>query len=388
MLRRAAIFFAVPALVAAAAHADEPTGAVIEQFFDGRQIGLNTLDLTAPAEQIDTTTTLAPGIGGTLSQDNMQLITNAANVLISQTTIVEDAAQVSAGQQEAGNTLDGGELSILNGSLTQTGENLTNVIIAERVDSVMQQFGPGGMQTVENAANLGFAPGSLTQTGRNTANIVVADISIGSGAQVFPFDSVQSIDNFVRLTGMPGDTPPFDPISGIPEQFADIAPGIGQNVGGSRGTIVQEGINLGNILISDEVRDVVRIFNGEQIVMNNILVEDMHALPQSVTQSGINIANFVSAIEVSGLEQFSDGVQIVENNVMDTSLASLTAAIPSYTHVAENYVNVLHIRNPDGSTDSVSTLPVTATQTSNVPQSSEMGSGRQVQVGNAIAIDR
>lgn len=386
MLRRASLIAALPILLAAAANAEEQTGAVIEQYFDGAQTGLNILNLSAPPEQSDSVLS-GPIDGSTLSRENLQLITNASNILISQTTIIEDASQIGAGQQFAGNSVEGGEFSVLSGSLSQTGENLTNVIVAERVDSVLQQFGPGGSQIVDNQANLGFVTGELTQTGRNTANVVVAEISIGSGTQDFPFDSVQSINNFVRLTGPAEGPMQIDPTAEIPDQFASIVTSADQTNGGLRGTIVQEGINLGNILISDEVRDVVRIFNGEQIIRNNIVVEDMRALPQNVTQSGINIANFVSAVEVSGLVQFSEGVQVVENDVTDTSLASLTAEIPGYVHVAENYVNVLYIRNGDG-TGTVSTLPVSASQGNTIPQSSEMGRGRQVQVGNAAAVER
>ncbi|RMA44160.1 hypothetical protein [Rhodophyticola porphyridii] len=387
MSRHAGLVFAVSALVAAAAaHAEERTGVVVDQHFDASQIGLNTLDLANLPGQTDSLLS-RPGIGASITQNNTQLITNAANILISQTTVVESAEQIGAGQQLAGNTLTGGEFSVLSGSLQQTGENLTNVIIAERVDSMAQQFGPGGTQAVENLASLGFANGSLMQTGRNTANIVVAEISIGAGSQVFPFDSIQSIDNFVRLSGQPGNALPFDQAFDIPDQFVNIANGVGPATAGTRGVIVQEGTNLGNILISDEVHDVVRVFNGEQIILNNILVEEMAALPQNVTQSGINIANFVSAIEVSGLVQFSEGVQSVENDVTDASLASLTAQISEYNHVAENYANVLYIRNGEGG-GTASILPVTASQGNTIPQSSESGNGRQVQVGNAAAVER
>jgi len=379
----------------------EAAGAILTQMFEAAQTGQNELNFlelndegTALREHGDegylsSPTYLDPMTG--LTGDNRQLITNAANILINTSTVIDRTDQVFSGQQSASNLVAGGIGTMQNDDLIQMGENLANVVIADRVDSVMQQFGPGAEQIVLNDTQIGLNRGMIEQTGRNTANIVVAEISIGSGSQVFPDGSIQSIENTVRLAGLGFDPVDYYGAGDMPEPYAGLASQMMRaewmDEPFGAGEINQTGVNLGNILISEEVRDVSRIFNGEQAILNMVYVDDDTALPNHVTQSGINIANFVSAVEVSGLTQVSDGIQRVQNHVLDSSLQSLTEQLPSYTHVSENFVNVLHIREAEDSS-SYGLLGIQASQSNTVPQNSEMGNGRQVQVGNAVAVER
>ncbi len=384
VMTRTVAIFASLALSATAAMADDTEGSIFQQEFSGIQSGLNEIILNAGSQNpasLETESdigTAAPLVGGNVDQ----LITNALNVLVSKGSVVSNATQISTGSQYATNLMDGRNATLADGTLRQMGENLANVITAEQVDSVTQQFGPGAMQDVTNTALLRGNAGSVVQIGRNTANIVEAELSIGLGSQVFPFDSTQQINNFVRISDaapLPAEMAGFDvPATTLIRMSSDAS-------------IWQEGTNMGNILIADEVRDVARVFNGQQIINNHIILDDIGQAPPQITQSGINVANFVSASRVSGLTQVSDGVQIVENRVTDGSLADLTAQVPQYTHVAENYVNVLHIRapgNPSGGTLTVLDATVSASQEARIPQSSVSGNGRQVQVGNAATVER
>lgn len=393
MLRCATHIVAGIALLSGTATAQELDGSTLKQLFDGTQDALNSLsieaDFQSPESSIDETEVESGGEtelpDDEISFENRQLITNAANILMMSGSVVERATQVSTGEQYTRNRYQDLQLAPLDGAVVQLGENLSNVIIANRVEGIMQQFGPGAIQSVDNDLATRANGTNLNQIGRNTANIATAEISIGSGDQVFPFESTQQISNSIRIVS------DFAQISGSPEIESQNFELVSEPSSLSRlsGTeiIEQEGFNIGNILLAEEVHDVTREFTGEQRITNTIVIEDSRILPQSVTQTGINIANFVSATTVSGLQQVSGGEQSVENHVVDTSLASLTEALPSYTHIAENYVNVLHVKGTNDTTQLASTV-VDALQANVVPQQSETSIGRQIQVGNVVVVER
>lgn len=285
-----------------------------------------------------------------------QSILNAVNLLLSSDTVIENAEQTMLGTQSARNLVAAGAYDNQI-SVDQTGENLANIIVAEQVNSVRQAFGPGATQEVYNELS-GAAAGisGVTQTGRNTANVVLAKVSIGSGEQLFPADTTQMVDNLVAL-----------------DKGTRLPAGI-----------VQSGTNIGNVLIADDVRDVVRIFNGDQIVRNTVSAADGNT-PRGVTQSGLNIANFVSAKTVEGLTQVSDGRQIVENSIEGVTLADMSGRVRGYSYSSTNIVNLLDIRSSD--TPSVGTT-INAVQTANQPQRVQSDSGSHTQVGNVSTITR
>jgi hypothetical protein len=288
-----------------------------------------------------------------------QSILNAANILMATNSVVNTAEQTMLGDQIARNRISAngaGNVLITN----QIGENLANIIDADRVERIVQAFGPGATQLVLNDLTSAAAGLSgVMQTGRNTANVVTARLSIGSGEQLFPSDTVQRIENTVDLT---------QPV-------------------GPKFKIDQSGTNIGNVLVADDVRNVTRVFSGDQIVRNTV-VSNGGYIPARVNQTGLNIANFVSAQSVDGLTQVSDGNQIVENNIEGMSLAELSGGLADYSYSSTNIVNLLEIRGPASSSGSDSGSTVRATQTAEQSQRVQSKSGTHSQVGNSASIIR
>lgn len=411
MLRRSSITMAALTVMTVSAFADEDKtqewSADVLQSFTGVQDALNSLvieETTSPITQangIETgqtgeTPIVRPEFDVVLGGENRQLITNAANILVATETFVDSLTQSTTGQQIATNEVfTEGEVGQV-GNFVQLGENLTNVVEAKLVNDLTQQFGPGAIQSVENTFVVGGNTGTISQIGRNTANVARAEISIGPGSQSFPFDTVQTISNRVHLTsanpvefGM--DPEEIETIASLEIVETQGSPtdtmGMGLSElteGAQNGAIIQEGQNFGNVLVADEVRDVSRVFNGEQRVVNSVVVDGPEDLPTSVTQIGLNIANFVSASEVSGLTQETNGVQIVENTVTDSTLASLTSQLPNYSQTSENYVNVLNIVGGEERTEGLS---LSAGQ-NNTAQQASVSSGRSLQVSNSVNVTR
>lgn len=330
---------------AASAHA-QADGIPATQLFDGTQTGTNSLFLnTSPSGPL---TVGGPG----LARGADQSVLNAANVLIGD-GVLSSSRQRFVGTQAARNAMTGtGTSPTL--AVVQSGDNLANVVSAERVDSVSQSFGPGATQEVVNLFAGASAEGGLTQTGRNTANVVSAVVSIGEGQQLFPEGSVQRIANHAA-------------------------------VGGASGAVVQEGINIGNVLTAERVENVTRVFDGAQVVTNTF--DASGALPPSLRQSGLNVANFVSAQTVHGLTQRSEGTQVVENVVVGATLAELEAAGTTYTHESTNIVNLLDIRAASGGEDGVG-IVTAAQEAYQAQQAAGSGDGASSQVGNATSVER
>lgn len=375
-MQRTLTALALLGLTTTAAVAEGPEGIILNQIATGDQIGTNIAvvqgssdilngdaapDIEGYSELFDEFVTAGEGSGvglpPVISADQVdQSVLNAVNILLSSGTVVSQANQTFLGEQRAINIMEaseeGGSLAV-----SQTGENLANIIIVEQVDNVRQAFGPGAIQQVINEISGGT--GSLrgiSQIGRNTANIVIADVSIGSGEQLFPDETSQEIENTVNL----------------------------DQAGSMPGRIVQSGTNIGNVLVADEVYNVARVFSGDQIVRNTVNAADGRT-PYGVSQSGLNIANFVSANVANGLTQVSDGRQIVENNLEGVTLADLENGVPGYTHSSTNIVNLLDIRNDRSSR---SGDPIVATQRADQEQRVQASDGIHTQVGNAATIER
>ena len=367
-MQRMLMVIALVGTTTTAAAEDAARGLSVDQIWTGDQTGINQiiprrtllLNGTHAGSALSDYTPRGHDLNGTLSADDPttidQSILNAVNLLIASEAVVARVDQTMLGNQIARNVMTG--LSPQNvTTTTQIGENIANIVIADQVDSVRQAFGPGANQVVYSAVS-GPAAGlhGVTQTGRNTANVVLATVSIGSGEQLFPSDTTQQIDNVVGL-----------------DQGARLADGI-----------TQQGTNIGNVLIADDVRDVARIFNGNQIVRNIVTTQDGQT-PAGVSQSGLNIANFVSAKHVQGLTQVSNGRQIVENQIQGVTLADMSGKLSGYSHSSTNIVNLLEIQSTDrpasGST-------VSAIQTANQTQTVQSKLGTHSQVGNAATITR
>ncbi|MBM2576773.1 hypothetical protein JQC91_10705 [Jannaschia sp. Os4] len=353
---------------AASAAADEPaptTGITTTQTFDGMQDGSNFVTINGlPGRFLNddrTQSDLAtlPPLDDTFDRQRGatidQSVLNAANILLSSATTVSLAQQVNVGTQRAENGVTLFHAPGSSATVRQTGENLTNIIVADQVNEIEQAFGPGAAQLVDNAATLRGGFTEVDQTGRNTANVVVADISIGGGAQIFPEDTVQDVRNVAR--------------------FVDT---------GARGRVSQQGTNIGNVLVADEVQNVTRVFEGDQIV-RNMVETGGGPRPSRISQSGLNIANFVAASRIVNLSQVSGGRQIVENTVDGKTLAELDDR-RGVSQSSTNIVNLLHVTrpNPGGGGDFLR-----AEQTALQPQSATGGGGgRHTQIGNAAMIDR
>lgn len=294
------------------------------------------------------------------SQELSQSILNAANILLATGTNVDSIRQSMQGNQIATNTAENYNFDVPLVS-AQTGENLSNIVIANRIDNVTQSFGPGAAQGVfNNLRSAGAALGSVSQIGRNTANVATAEISIGSGGQYFPRDTSQLIENRVAVINPLGNA--FD--------------------------IVQSGANIGNVLVADEVKNVTRVFSGTQTV-RNIVTYPQGNVPIRLTQTGLNIANFVSATRVDGLSQVSDGTQIVENSGDDHSLAEINNRVTDHSYSSTSVVNLLEVNEPTSSDHvMIKNTTISATQTANQPQRVQSNNGTHSQIGNSTSIIR
>jgi len=353
----------------AVAEGSDLAGITIDQVSTGNQTAQNEISRTGysilngdrSSPILNSNATLDPSIAAINADDVNQSILNAANILMAKDAAVNTARQTMRGNQIARNEIvvDGTGSALIT---DQIGENLANIITADRVERISQAFGPGATQTVSNdltSAAAGLA--GVTQEGRNTANIVTARLSIGSGEQLFPSDTSQKVENTINLNQPIG--PQLD--------------------------IVQSGTNIGNVLVADEVRNVTRVFSGDQIVRNTV-VSHGGDMPTRVTQSGLNIANFVSAKTVDGLTQVSDGNQIVENSVVGMSLADIAGGSENYSYSSTNIINLLEIQSIDTprSGRRVGSSTVKARQIANQPQRVQSSNGTHSQVGNAASISR
>lgn len=267
---------------------------------------------------------------------------------------VENVTQDFGAVQTAGNMLDAPLVILADAGISQDGINLGNILVAETVSTVSQNLMDGAGQVIENEAVLGgFAP-YLTQSGINAANIIDAEVSIGTGNQVFPEGVSQEISN-----------------------LADFSPGM------TTFLVEQTGINVGNVMQSETMNDVDRVFAGAQIVENTLILNSSMPMPAMIVQEGTNIANLVIAESVTELTQISTGTQDVVNLVLDENMEPITGLGDTLLSTTNNYVNVLVITTEVDGEDEV----VTATQLADFDQTVAIN-GQHSQIGNSVTIDR
>lgn len=132
-------------------------------------------------------------IGGPVGAIHQQGI-NAANVAKAELAI--DAANQFIGhdvEQKVWNYIEFGADSVYSGGITQTGMNIGNVLISDRIDNVTREF--YGTQIVHNEIVLNTATvPMISQSGTNIANLVVAN-DIGSVQQIS--EGTQLVENVV-----------------------------------------------------------------------------------------------------------------------------------------------------------------------------------------------
>lgn len=314
----------------------------IIQRFAGQQDATQVLNWTAPS--------LAVGVRQTAS--------NAGNVVDINDKALESVRQDFDGKQLSLNEIVLNTVAALE-SIEQDASNIGNAVIGGDIGNVEQYFADGSVQHAMNHLILPELPNTVRQSGLNTMNLVYSEQSVALSSQNFTKQAEQVVDNRLNITGA-----------------------------GGGGTIVQEGTNLGNIIIARNVDEVVRDFSGDQVI-NNVVTLQNGARWGSISQNGINIANYIEAESIGYLRQTSsNGQQIVNNRVEQVTLDGLTQAItsPNITQNSNNYVNVIVLKKalPDGTSQVVDVL-----------QSAEYGqtvqganAGAVSQTGNAVVIER
>lgn len=314
----------------------------IIQRFAGQQDATQVLNWTAPS--------LAVGVRQTAS--------NAGNVVDINDKALKSVRQDFDGKQLSLNEIVLNTVAALE-SIEQDASNIGNAVIGGDIGNVEQYFADGSVQHAMNHLILPELPNTVRQSGLNTMNLVYSEQSVALSSQNFTKQAEQVVDNRLNITGA-----------------------------GGGGTIVQEGTNLGNIIIARNVDEVVRDFSGDQVI-NNVVTLQNGARWGSISQNGINIANYIEAESIGYLRQTSsNGQQIVNNRVEQVTLDGLTQAItsPNITQNSNNYVNVIVLKKAlaDGTSQVVDVL-----------QSAEYGqtvqganAGAVSQTGNAVVIER
>lgn len=286
-----------------------------------------------------------------------QNASNAGNVVDVDDRALDTVRQDFEGKQFSINDIVLNAVSALE-SIEQEASNTGNAVIGGDIGNVEQYFANGSVQQAANNLVLPDLPGTLRQSGTNTMNLVYSEQSVALSSQNFTKQAQQLVDNRVVVTGAGGD-----------------------------GAIVQEGTNLGNIIVARNVDEVVRDFSGDQIINNVVTLRD-GARWGSISQNGTNIANYIEAENIGYLKQTStNGKQIVNNTVEVLTLKGLTEITsPNITQNSNNFVNmiVLKTTDKDGAPKIVDVL-----------QSAEYGqkvqganAGTVSQTGNAVVIDR
>lgn len=313
----------------------------VEQLFVGRQearqyLGRQTLSVAKSAWQN------ASNAGNVVNVDNQSL---------------DSVRQDFDGKQFSINDIVLNAVSALE-SIGQDAANTGNAVIGGDIGNVEQYFADGSVQHAKNNLVLPNLPGTLRQSGINTMNLVYSEQSVALSSQNFTRQAKQLIDNRVVVTGA-----------------------------GGNGAIMQEGTNLGNIIVARNVDEVVRDFSGDQIINNVVTLQD-GARWGSISQNGMNIANYIEAENIGYLKQTSsNGEQIVNNKVQVVTLDGLTEITsPNITQNSNNFVNMIVLKAPadDGSTKIVDVLQ--ATDYGQTVQGANAGNVSQT--GNAVVIDR
>jgi hypothetical protein len=239
------------------------------------------------------------------------------------------------------------------GEVVQSGANLAGTIEGRTINLADQLMDANAEQLIFNSAEIALLYGGVVQMGTNTANMAVAEYSIGTANQEIVAGAVQMIENRLEVAAS-----------------ASL-----------QAYIVQSGINLGNTMQSDTVDKVRRVFAGDQIVHNTVVLNELGGGP--ITQTGTNIANYVQSSKIGSIEQISVGVQEVVNEIKGPGGELLSGS--DYIQTSDNVVNMTVLTAPaDGNDDA----EINVSQTADYPQSSSGGNGGTSQTGNSVTVIR
>jgi hypothetical protein len=342
------VAFGCPSFAALAAEQSAPS---VQQRYVNVQTIRQTMSgvrMEAPPVEDLTALTTTSAITTLLQQQG----NNMSNVLTSRGDF-GSVTQRFEGQQYVYNDIVSGAFDTLQ-SIDQTGSNLTGVIQGNTIELAVQFMGADAVQSVANSADLAGTFDTITQTGANTANLAIAQYSIGTGQQDLVAGAVQRIDNTLTLAA--GAV-----VSGL---------------------VSQSGTNIGNMMLSDRVDEVTRLFAGTQIVNNTIQLADT-SVPQ-ISQNGVNIANFLSSNKIGTIKQISVGQQIVNNVVLGPNGEVVNN--PAVTQDTANIVNFTYL-GPLPASEASQPQDVTVEQVAEFDQTSQGSSGSS-QTGNSLTIQR
>lgn len=347
---RYALFIAAVLASAHTAGAQE-SASTVTQTFNNRQTIRQTVSSPPGPTLQDLTDANAEAVPG-ISQTGE----NLANVISSDLDF-SAVTQYFDGEQSIENSIILGAVGAL-GAIEQSGTNTAGMATGNTIDLATQYFGRNAVQSVNNYTEVATTLESLSQSGSNTANFATADYAIGTGIQNIEEGAVQRVENTLVLSA-----------GAAIAQFVD-----------------QRGENFGNILVADRIDNVVRTFAGEQLVLNTVYLGD-GSVPE-INQSGNNVANLIIANEIGAIDQISIGTQIVDNRVYDQNGKLVTG--PGIHQSESNYQgpsSVVNMAVIGSDSSSGSNGDMSISQDADFPQESS-GSSGGTQTGNVVVINR
>lgn len=282
---------------------------------------------------------------------------NAVN-FVSSSADLNAVVQEFSGRQAIDNRISSSSIKAdVRYSVDQAGANYANMLRGQTINLADQEMTAEAEQIVSNRLVAGGSFADIVQSGTNVVNIAMADHAIGTAEQVIGEGAVQRVINQIEL-----------------DAGATVS-----------GRIEQNGINFGNVMVAERVDDVTRLFAGDQIVENTVILNGS-TVPR-ISQSGSNIANYFAASSIGTVRQLSIGEQRVTNRVLgpDGEYFSHPNVVQTELNYqgASNVVNLMVLRN----NQSANQQPVLVEQTAEFEQSAS-GSSGQSQTGNVIFISR
>jgi hypothetical protein len=292
-------------------------------------------------------TMLDPAALGSLSQSGSNLVNS-----VSSEGDLNTVRQRFNGTQKITNSIALGQVNI-HADIVQTGDNLAGTITGRTINLADQLLGADARQLIFNEAELGILYGSISQIGTNTANMAIAEYSIGTANQDIVRGAVQLVENRLEVAAS-----------------ASVA-----------AFIEQHGTNFGNMMVSDTVESVERVFAGDQIVRNTVVLGELGGGP--IIQTGTNVANYVQSSRIGTISQESTGVQLVVNEIIGPSGQLVSG--PNYTQSSNDVVNMIVLSPPTGGNDNAD---IELSQTADYPQQQSGGNGSSGQTGNSVSVVR
>lgn len=305
-------------------------GNTVTQSMSGGQSTSNFLNLGGMGNSTNGPFHQSPAAAGlpSLTQSGA----NAANLIELQGLDAKHIKQSFTGPQAVSNTMQGSG----HHAIEQTGQNLANTVDARSIETLEQMFA-GSTQSVDNTIAGYFGGSSLTQSGFNLANIANVENAATVTFQSFDETSSQVVRN--QFTGK-----------------------------STAGTIVQEGVNIGNYIVAHDVGRVERTFSGTQIVENTLNAGPSRNF-KLISQSGLNIANYVHASgSVGEILQESTGIQHVRNEIIGRN---------SRRNISQSSMSIVNLTEKNGLG-----MNATVSQTSDTQQQQSGSSGGASQYGN------